>query len=240
MTDPHGPAPGLPGYGSGPPGPAQPPAWVFERPVAIESAIWLMRAGAALSIVAGVIGLLLYNPDNSAAGSLEYGRSSPGEEQFADAVATIGSLLGIAVTVSLWLWMAWANGKGRPWARIVATILAAISAASFVISSVVAFMAVDLANGSQAAGVIGFIFSIFSQIVGLMALWQLYRPESSRFYDASERLRRMPPYPYGYASPYSYGYQYPYGYQPQPPPRPPGYQQSPPPGGPAPGSTPGP
>jgi hypothetical protein len=160
-----------------------------------------------------VVGLLLYRAADPPPGSPAYSDLSASEEQLARTFATIGGLLGMALTVGLWLWMAWVNGKGRPWGRVVATILAALSALSFVISLLVLMSGSAPANGAEDASVISFILSIVLQLVGLMALWQLYRPESTHYFAASRQLRQWQTQPYGYPAPYGHGYQTPYGYQ---------------------------
>ena len=45
-------------------------------------------------------------------------------------VLVVAGVIGIL----LWVWMAWANNKGRNWARMVATVLFALDTISFIFS----------------------------------------------------------------------------------------------------------
>jgi hypothetical protein len=76
-------------------------------------------------------------------------------------------ILGIA----LWVWMAWANGRGRNWARIVATVLFALNTLYLVLS-------VSRAGGSA-------IFVGLSWILGLGAIIMLWQRDSSAYIQAN-------------------------------------------------------
>jgi hypothetical protein len=79
-----------------------------------------MHAGAAVSAVGLIIGLVLINVDIAAAVRGQFlGRSLATHKPF---VITVWIILGLAV-IALWLWMAQANGQGRNWARVLAVVL---------------------------------------------------------------------------------------------------------------------
>ena len=52
----------------------------------------------------------------------------------AEVAAVVTSVIGGVIAVGLWLWMAWANGRGRRWARIVATVFFAINTLDLIAS----------------------------------------------------------------------------------------------------------
>ncbi|MBA3309042.1 MAG: hypothetical protein H0U28_03145, partial [Nocardioidaceae bacterium] len=78
------------------------------------------------------------------------------------------------IGVGLWLWMAWANGKGRKWARVVATVFGVIN--------VLSFLFVITAGSATTPSL---IVSVLSVLVGVAALFYLYRPDASQFYSAA-------------------------------------------------------
>ena len=81
----------------------------------------------------------------------------------------------------LWLWMASANGKGRSWARIVATVLGALSVLSL-LSSVAQGQMTDAQPGRRAWS------ASRSPIAILVLLW---RKESSAYYEAVKAQQRV-------------------------------------------------
>lgn len=138
-----------------------------------------MRVGAGLALVGLVVTLLTLDAVKSDL-----------EEQLRDSEAavsqsTIDSTFQVAIIfavvisligVALWLWMASANGKGKSWARVVATVLGVINALLFVYA---------LTVGTQT--VASLVIGAATLIVGVTALVFLYRSDSSAFYAANSR-----------------------------------------------------
>ena len=117
----------------------------------VQAAVRLMYAGAAVSAVGLIIGLALIIVDIQVAVRGQFlGRSLAAQKPF---VITVSIAFGLVV-VSLWLWMARANGQGRNWARILSTVL--------YYGGVVPFVAAWLA--------------------GAAAEWLLWRPASTAFF----------------------------------------------------------
>ena len=173
-SDPYPSYPGdsTPGTSAGPPqAPQQPPS--------IKTAVTLMRVGAVISLLGVVYTLLSLNSfeDDIKRQALDSDTSLTASELdsiFAVTVAVV-VILGILGAL-LWLWMAWANGRGRKWARRVATVLGALNIVSSMLT---------LANNQ--ATTITTILTIVNLAVGAGALYFLYRPDSSRFYEESSR-----------------------------------------------------
>jgi hypothetical protein len=76
------------------------------------------------------------------------------------------------VPVALWLWMAWAVGRGRSWARIVSTVLFVLATLGLL----------DALGSIGNFGVAQAIFAALTWLSGLAAVWMLWRPAASAFF----------------------------------------------------------
>lgn len=85
---------------------------------------------------------------------------------------TFATIVGL-VAIGLWLWMASANGRGKAWARTVATVLGGLN---------LLFTLIGMAAGQLTT--LGVIVSIITIVLAVTILVLLYRPDSSRYYDA--------------------------------------------------------
>jgi hypothetical protein len=151
------------------PGPAAHP----EQPTAMRRAVALMYAGAAVSFVSTVVGGIgAFNAVKSAEMF-----SVPGAPILAFAIFT-----GL-VPCGLWLWMAWKNGAGREWARVLSTVF-------------FGFMSLELIPAVLvgSSGVTG-IAAIAEWLVGFVAILLLYRRESSQFFAMARYARATRQYP---------------------------------------------
>jgi hypothetical protein len=140
-----------------------------------------MYAGAALSLV----GLLL-TPMTADAIRTQIEDAMAGQDAtmtpsqidgfvtFAIALGVVFGLLG----VGLWLLMAWANGKGRSWARIVATVLFALNAVSLLTSL-----------PQLGSAPLPVALSALTVLVGGAAVYFLWRKESSDWFRAQSAPR---------------------------------------------------
>src|SRR5438552_438485 len=85
-----------------------------------------MYVGAVISLISGIVGVITFAnamrgffPDRNAPGS-----PVPGAVVGAvTTVTVVFAAFSIVVPILLWLWMAWKCKAGRPWARIVSTVL---------------------------------------------------------------------------------------------------------------------
>lgn len=89
--------------------PVRPPA-----PPAMMAAVRLMYAGAAVGLAAMVaVGLTTHE------GMFRvYTVNSAGTVHD----SATGAVISGVIVAALWLWMAWKNSSGRPWARILSTV----------------------------------------------------------------------------------------------------------------------
>ena len=172
------PAPGYEGMPSYAPGPGYPTGPV-TRPRAMDLAVRLMQLGGVLSLISPFFTLLFRDSIEDAARR----NSNPGpadREAFENGLdigfkiaMAIGTFMAI-VLASLWFLMAWANGRGMAWARILASVFFAIS---------VLYTAFSAIAGSFLASVP----SVIATLIGAAAIFLMYKKESSAFYEASSR-----------------------------------------------------
>jgi hypothetical protein len=147
-----------------------------EAPQSIRTAVKLMYAGAILSALSFIIGL-------ATIGSLRQAIIKASTKPLTNTQLHAAEVAGVAVIVilgllgvGLWLWMAWANGRGRSWARIVAAVLFGFNTLGL-LSAIIRPAAI----GTK-------IFDILGWLAGLGATYYLWRPESSQYYEQSKSL----------------------------------------------------
>jgi hypothetical protein len=104
--------------------PAGPPRPSVPAPV--RTAVKLMYAGAAVTAAGLITGLTLIITDIQAAARGQFLGHSLTSPQARPFVITAWIAIGLGV-IALWLWMARANGRGRNWARILSTVLFALT-----------------------------------------------------------------------------------------------------------------
>jgi hypothetical protein len=150
-----------------------------EPPTAMRRAVALMFAGAAISFVSAVAGgIRVFNEVKS-----QEMFGVPGAPVLAFTIFT-----GL-VPCGLWLWMAWKNGAGREWARVLSAVFFGLMSLELVPEAL-----------TRSSGVTG-IAAIAEWVVGLAALSLLYRRESSQFFAMMRYVKAARQYPNGYRQP---------------------------------------
>jgi hypothetical protein len=148
-------------------------------PMSVRQAVYLMYAGAVVYLISGIVGLIVVI--NAAPGTFDGGRPPaespvPGAVISALSVVTVvGVALSLVVPVVLWLWMAWKCKAGRPWARVVSTVLFALATWATLTA---------LAGSTGAWGLLGAIVSWFIGLGVIILLWQR---SSSYYFHAPSR-----------------------------------------------------
>jgi hypothetical protein len=173
-------------YGSYPTDPSQAPRQAPPappQPASIALAVKLMWAGAALSVLS-----LLYS--FTTLGDLKDDiRTELLKNDATVSESTIdvayGAAIGFAVLFGLvgaflWVWMAWKNGQGRGWARIVATVFAGLNVFGLLFTAV--------GGNADTVSVIGSVVSVLLAVAIVILLW---RKESTAFYDGTAASRRL-------------------------------------------------
>ncbi len=154
-----------PTAGQGPP-PQRP-----QPPRPVLNAVMLMYAGAAVSAISFIVGLTtigsLKTAIHQANPSLTTSQINAGVT-FALVLVGFFGLLGIG----LWIWMAWANRRGRKWARIVATVLFGLDTLGLISAIARPHTAISL------------VLSGLIWLVGLGAIIMLWNCESSAYFNA--------------------------------------------------------
>jgi hypothetical protein len=134
-------------------------------PASVLAAVKLIYAGAAASAVSLIISIISLGFIGRSAATLRLaGRSQP--LPVAIAVGIAGGL----VMIALWLWMARASSQGQNWARILSTVLFGMATLKLI------------GVFSEPRTVLGLIFWAPAWLVGLTAVWLLWRPDSSAFF----------------------------------------------------------
>ncbi|HTT50218.1 MAG TPA: hypothetical protein VMH35_02290 [Streptosporangiaceae bacterium] len=166
--------------------PAEPPR--PPAPAPVLTAVKLMYAGAAISTVALILWLAIGIGDVSAAARGRWlGHSLTGDllSQLQPLIITMLMVAGL-VMIALWLWMARANGQGRDWARILSTALFGLAALQLI-----SIWSQPVAHVGSGGTVPGWIVSMLTWrivpaltcLTGLAAVWLLWRPASSAFFE---------------------------------------------------------
>ena len=138
-------------------------------PQSIRNAVKLMYAGAAISAISLIVSLTdtsgLKSAIKKAKPSYDVAQVNHLYNQIIEA-AIVSAVIGIL----LWVAMAYTNGKGMPWARIVSSVL-------FVFNTLglISFFR----NPETGLSV---VFEVLVWVVGLGAIVLLWRPESSAYF----------------------------------------------------------
>ena len=142
------------------------------------AAVKLMYAGAAVSAVPLIIALA-YIVGNKAVGHLQWNGHILTAAQISHwrpLIITVTIVLGLVVP-ALWLWMAWANGHGRNWARIASTVLFGLATLQLT-----GALKTPVSHAGFGVEVPGLIVPVLTWLTALAAVWLLWRPDSSAFF----------------------------------------------------------
>jgi hypothetical protein len=168
------PADPLPSYPEG--AGDEPSRRMVPQPPPIQLAVRLMWVGAGLSLVSLIVSLLTLSSLKSHIRD-QLAKSNPTLSK-SDITTTYhavvaAAVIGAVLSIGLWLWMAWKNGQGRSWARVVATVLGVINLLSSIYS---------IAVGHSLA--VTAVLTVLNLILAVVILVLLWRRESSDFYAA--------------------------------------------------------
>ncbi len=155
-----------------------------EPPATVQWSVKLMLAGAAVSTVYLIFALIVTASIKSSL--VKWNATQPKAKQLTASqlnslttyyiVSTI--IIGL-IAIGLWLWMAKMNGTGRNWARIVASVL-------FVLWSYYTYVSIGQTRGA-ATLVVSTVIVVVTWLIGLAALYLLWRPASSAYFKAQSR-----------------------------------------------------
>jgi hypothetical protein len=149
-----------------PPEPSQRPA----APTSVQTAVKLMYAGAALSLIELVVSLATITSLKSAI-LKKFPNYTSSQVHSAEVAIVAGVVIEAVIAIGLWLWMARASSAGRNYARITGTVL-------FIVYTL--FLLLSL---RRPAASIGLIFAVLVWLAGLGAVIMLWRKESSEYFS---------------------------------------------------------
>ncbi len=150
-----------------------------EQPPSIRTAVMLMRAGALLSaifFVATLAYIAMHRDEIRRDMQKSEKTYTPSQLDSAYTVSLISVVVLGVLFVSLWLWMASANGKGKPWARTMAVILGVFN---------ILYSLVVLALGNSTALLT--LYTLLNLGIAVGTLVFLYRADASRYYGVRAR-----------------------------------------------------
>jgi hypothetical protein len=157
-------------YPTGPAGQQLPePGQRPPVPQSVQIAVRLMYAGAVVSAISFILGLVTL-------GSLKHTIQTQHPDYSASKVnSLVDTSIGLVVVVGiigigLWIWMARANLAGKNWARITGTVFFGIDTLTIL----------GLFSGTRSA--ISVVFAIVTWLIGLGAVIMLWRRESSAYF----------------------------------------------------------
>ena len=157
------------------PGPAQEPEQI-QPPRSVLNAVKLMYAGAALEVLAVIIAVVTIGSLKSAI-LARHPAYTAASLHTAEVARTVPLVIGGLIAIGLWLWMAWANGKGRSWARVVSAVFFGINTLDLLISLLMVHAVATL------------IIGVVIWLVGLGAIALLFGKESGSFYKQQSAIR---------------------------------------------------
>ncbi len=142
-----------------------------EPPASVVMAVRLMYAGAVVSALSLIVGLVTVG---SLRESLHKAQPSLTTTQLHNlqTVVIVGSIFIGLISIGLWIWMALMNTAGKSWARIIATVLFGLDTL---------FLLLGVARAGAAAGT---LVSIVTWLIGLGAVIFLWRRDSSEYFTA--------------------------------------------------------
>jgi hypothetical protein len=150
-------------------GPVEEPQRI-PPPRPVLTAVRLMYAGAVIEVVGVVVALVSRGSLKSSILS-RHPAYTAAQLHTAEGARTIPLIVGAVIAAGLWIWMAWANGRGRSWARIVSAVFFGISTLDLLVAAV-------LVRGAVASTIVGVVI----WLIGLAVIILIFNKESGPFY----------------------------------------------------------
>lgn len=142
------------------------------QPTSILQAVRLMFVGAAISAVGVLLSFTQTDAIREAVEDSDSSLTSSEVDTVVNVAVGFAAVFGL-IGVGLWIWMAVTNGQGKSWARVVATVLGGLNILG------------TLFNLTQPGSTpLSLVLAVVGLILAAVILFLLYRPESSRYYEA--------------------------------------------------------
>lgn len=146
----------------------QPPERL-QAPGPVRLAAIFMYAGAALSVATLVVTIIARGAYRTAIHQ-RFPHYTTGQVNALASATIVLTAVTAAIETGLWLLLAWGTRGGRPWARIIGTVL-------FVLYTLYAAFFFSRPYAS-----VGYILNVLIWLAGAGAVFLLWRPESSRYF----------------------------------------------------------
>jgi hypothetical protein len=137
------------------------------RPRAVRAAVRLMLAGAAAELAAMITLVVTSGAVRAAVAARDPAALH------AVMVHQVIDLAGAPIAIGLWLWLAWANGKGEDWARM-------LSGVSFLVLTLAVLGSLAQRGPSYAPG--DGITAAIVWAIGLVSVVLIFTPAAGRYY----------------------------------------------------------
>ena len=147
---------------------------VRPLPTSVQTAVRLMYAGAGISAISFILGLVTIG---SVRRTLEKQNPTYDASKISSLVNAEIAIVVVAgvIGVGLWLWMAWANKRGKNWARITGTVFFGLYTLDLVLVA------------ARSASGISTVFAIVTWLIGLGATIMLWRRDSTTYYREQQQ-----------------------------------------------------
>jgi hypothetical protein len=142
-----------------------------EPPDSVLTAVKLMYAGAVVSAISLVVGLITINSLKSAIQKAYPAYTSSQVHSIEVATVVFIVIFGL-IGVGLWVWMAVANKRGGNWARITASVFFGLNTLSL------------FAGFARPEPLASRLVGLLIWLIGLGAIVMLWRSESTAFFKA--------------------------------------------------------
>jgi hypothetical protein len=150
-------------------------------PATMRKAVRFMLLGAAITAVFGLFEVIATIVDKN---SIDVNGKPPTSSELTTGIVIL--IVSYAIYVMLWLLMARFNRAGMKWARIVSSVL-------FAISTFQLYQTIDSLHGGEvitAADIIFIVFTVGLWVAGVGAIAMLWRPDSTAYFNARTVSRR--------------------------------------------------
>ena len=145
-----------------------------QPPRSVQTAVRLMYAGAIISGISFILGLVTIG---SVRHTLEKDYPSYSATKISTLVNAEIAIVVVAgiIGVGLWLWMAWANKRGKNWARITGTVFFGLYTLDLILVA------------ARSASGISTVFAIVTWLIGLGATIMLWRRDSTTYFREQQQ-----------------------------------------------------
>lgn len=149
------------------------------RPKPLDLAVKLMYAGAALSLVSLLLSFVQTDAIRDQTREQLEQQGEQVTEELLDNAVTFGIVFGVLIGLlgaGLWVLMAVMNGKGKKWARVVATVLGALG---------ILLNGLGLTGiGAGTATALSLVLSVVTILLAVAILVLLWNKENGPYYEA--------------------------------------------------------